>query len=224
MPHRPTTPYVPATGHNNAALLLVTVMTALCLSLPSLATADAIEELQHGWAKANYQLTGADQLNGFDALLIAADNALAATPKNAELLISRGIIRSTYAGAKGGLGALKIAKAAKADLEAALKIDPTALSGSAYTSLGTLYANLPGWPIGFGSDKKARKLLEKALQINPYGIDSNYFYAEFIRGQGKLALARDHYQRALAAPLRVARPLADSGRRSEIERALTTLN
>ena len=55
-----------------------------------------------------------------------------------------------------------------------------ALDGSAYTSLGTLYYKVPGFPIGFGDHKKARQLLEAALKVNPDGIDSNYFYGEYL--------------------------------------------
>ena len=73
-----------------------------------------------------------------------------------------------------GLGAFNYAKASKKDLEKALSIDPDALSGSAYTSLGTLYFNVPGWPIGFGDDEKAEQLL-KSPDGKPIGIDSNYF-------------------------------------------------
>ena len=35
-------------------------------------------------------------------------------------------------------------------LEQALAIDATALEGSAFTTLGSLYYQVPGWPIGFG--------------------------------------------------------------------------
>jgi hypothetical protein len=57
-----------------------------------------------------------------------------------------------------------------------MAIDPRALQGSAYTSLGSLYYQVPGWPIGFGDDKRAEAMLLKALEINPDGIDPNYFY------------------------------------------------
>ena len=68
------------------------------------------------------------------------------------------------------------------------KIDSNALNGSIYTSLGSLYYKVPGWPIGFGDNSKALIYLKKALQINPNGIDANYFYAK-----GKLLEAFELY-------------------------------
>ena len=203
--------------------LTLSLGALLCLSLVSLAAASPLQKLQQRWAEVNYQLQGDSQLAGFEQLLSDANAMLAEQSQSAPLLIWRGIIQSTYAGAKGGLAALKIAKAAKRDLEQALAIDRRALDGSAQTSLGTLYANVPGWPIGFGSDKKALQLLEEALAINPAGIDSNYFYAEFMRAQGEPELAKQHYLRALEAAPREGRELADQGRRSEIQRALNAL-
>lgn len=183
----------------------------------------SVEEIQQRWAEVNYQRQGEQQLTEFEALLAHTDQALSINQRDADLLIWRGIVQSTYAGARGGLGALKLAKAAKADLEAAIAIDPTAQNGSAYTSLGTLYANVPSWPIGFGSDKKARQLLQQALQLNPEGIDSHFFYAQFLHAQGEHEQAREHYHAALQAAPRVGRESADRGRRAEIEQALASL-
>lgn len=203
--------------------LTLSLGALLCLSVGSLAAASPLQQLQQRWAEVNYQLQDDRQLAGFEQLLSDANATLAEQSESAPLLIWRGIIQSTYAGAQGGLAALKLAKAAKRDLEQALAIDRRALDGSAQTSLGTLYANVPGWPIGFGSDKKARQLLAEALAINPAGIDSNYFYAEFMRAQGERELAKQHYLRALEAAPREGRELADQGRRSEIQRALNAL-
>jgi len=43
------------------------------------------------------------------------------------------------------------------------------LNGSVYNSLGSLYAKVPGWPLGFGDKKKAQAYFEKALAINRTG-------------------------------------------------------
>jgi tetratricopeptide (TPR) repeat protein len=180
-----------------------------------------VAELQRDWAIANYKLTGDAQENAFEALITRSDAAVSSNPKSADLLIWDGIIKSSYAGAKGGLGALSLAKQARVSLEEALKVDDQALSGSAYTSLGTLYASVPGWPVGFGNDKKAVKMLEKALEINPDGIDSNYFYADYLLQEKEFKKAEEYLLKAQNAPSRPDRPVADAGRQEEIIAALS---
>ena len=184
---------------------------------------EEISTLQKRWAEVNYQMEGEAQSEAFASLATEADAVVSKYPDSAAPLIWRGIIKSTYAGAKGGLGALSLAKSSKADLEAALAIDPQALDGSAYTSLGTLYCHVPGWPIGFGDDKKAEKLLLKALAINPDGIDSNYFYADYLIGKKRYQDARTYLLKAKKAAPRINRPLADAGRQKEISQALAVI-
>ena len=126
-----------------------------------------------------------------------------AHPERAEPLVWVGIVQSSHAGAKGGLGALGLAKKARASLESALARDPQVLGGSAYTSLGTLYYKVPGFPLGFGNKDKAQELLRKALSVNPDGIDPNYFYAEYLYKQGRYAESMQYLEQATkAAPRR----------------------
>ena len=114
-------------------------------------------------------------------------------------------------------------KEAKAKLEIAIKQDPKALEGSAYTSLGSLYYQVPGWPVGFGDDDKAEQLLKQALTINPTGIDPNFFYGDFLLEQGDKAQAKIYLDKALAAPARPGREVADEGRKTEIRERLAKL-
>ena len=173
--------------------------------------------IQQAWAKANYETpAGEPRVQAFDVLEKRAEKFTHEHPNRAEALIWEGIIESSYAGAKGGLGALSLCKEAKGNLESALKIDPKALDGSAYTSLGTLYDKVPGFPIGFGDDEKAEKLLKKALELNPNGIDPNYFYAEYLFGQDRYQEALQYLDKAAKEPARPGRESADKGRRSEI--------
>ena len=69
----------------------------------------------------------------------------------------------------------------------------------------------------------AKEYFEKALALNPNGIDPNYFYADLLADQGEYAKAADHLKRALAAPARPGREDADAGRRQEVIRLLETL-
>lgn len=206
------------------ALLLYLFLLALGTA-PAHADGDAgaLARLQTRWAEINYALPRAAQTSAYEQLLVEASTFVRQRPGDADLLIWSGIVKSSYAGAKGGLGALKYAKEAKADFEAALAIDPGALAGSAYTSLGTLYFKVPGWPIGFGDRRKADELLHKALAINPDGIDPNFFYGEYLRAEKRDAEAADYYRKALQAPPRPGREFADEGRRRDIEAALATI-
>ncbi|WP_299183350.1 tetratricopeptide repeat protein [uncultured Neptuniibacter sp.] len=179
--------------------------------------------LQHSWAQIKYEAPTDQREKLFEGLVAESEKIMQQFPQQAEILIWRAIILSTYAGEKGGLGALGLVKEAKLLLEQSIELDPTALDGSAYTSLGSLYYQVPGWPIGFGSDKKARTYLQKALKINPDGIDSNFFYGDFLIEQNDKAQAKTVLQHALEAKNRPGRELADKGRRAEIETLLSTL-
>ena len=82
---------------------------------------------------------------------------------------------------------------------------------------------MPGWPIGFGDDDQAEALLKRALELNPDGIDSNFFWADYLLDQNRYAEAKAALLKAQAAAPRPERPLADQGRQSEIRERLTKL-
>jgi len=180
--------------------------------------------LQQHWAKVNYQLVDDAQQDGFENLVKQAQELVAANPDNANSLVWLGIIESSYAGAKGGIGALSLAKDAKKSLEKSMGIDDSALNGSAYASLGTLYHKVPGWPLGFGDDDTAKEMLEKAMLINPNGLDSNYFYGEFLFDEKEYKKAKKHLTHALQAAAREERPLADEFRRIEINQLMAKVD
>jgi len=175
----------------------------------------AVTQLQHEWDVIKYQVSAGQQAKRYESLAARAHALSTRYPRRAEPLIWEGIIVSSLAGAKGGMGALKLARQAKALYESAIHIDGRALEGSAYNSLGVLYYKVPGWPLGFGDDTKARELIGKALSINPQGIDPNFFQGEFLVEQDKPAEALPYLERALAAPPRPGREIADAGRRDE---------
>lgn len=210
---------------NTASRARVALLASLLASgLIHAGIPEDLASVQSGWAVATYQNTGERKVAALEGLMARSDAQVRQHPDSAELLIWNGIVKSSLAGAKGGLGALGLAKAAKKSLDQAISINGQALDGSAYTSLGTLYAKVPGWPVGFGDERKAETLLLKALQINPNGIDPNYFYADFLREQGDTAKARQYLLRARKAAPRPGRELADQGRQGEITAALKALD
>ena len=200
------------------AVLLVGLLAAPLMSWAADVN-EALARLQSRWAEVNYQLPEKQREAAFAELAAQAEAEVRNNPAP-ELLIWRGIILSTYAGAKGGLGALDLVKASKASLEQALAKNDQALEGSAYTSLGALYYQVPGWPVGFGDDDKAQAMLSKALTLNPDGIDPNYFYGDFLYRQERYAEARVALLKAQAAKPRPGREVADRGRQAEIQALL----
>lgn len=191
------------------------------LALPAFAADPAfdarIDGLARTWAHVNYEVKDKAAQATEAARLAAAADALARQyPNRAEPLVWEAISTATEAGAKGGLGGLALAKSARGLLERAEKINPAALGdGSVYTSLGSLYAQVPGFPVGFGDPKKARAYLGKALAANPRGVDANFFQGDFLMRQGDYAGAAAALERALAAPARPDREVADRGRKAE---------
>lgn len=174
-----------------------------------------LHALQTRWAEITYQTPEQGRSKAYERLAAQAAALSQAFPRRAEPRIWEGIILGSYAGAEGGLAALGLAKQARARLEQALELDAKALAGSAYTSLGSLYYKVPGWPLGFGDDQRAGAYLRQALALNPVGIDPNYFYADYLAEQGDYAGAAEHLRQALAAPDRPGRAVADAGRRAE---------
>ena len=173
-----------------------------------------VQEIQTQWAQVNYQLERGERREAMSELV---ERCHVLSPTEFEGLIWCAIVNSSYAGLASPLSAMKYAKAAKAGLEKAIELDGDALAGSAYTSLGTLYFKVPGWPLGFGDKEEAEELLKRGLSINKAGIDPNYFYADYLFEQGELTEAKKYLEIAAVATSRPGREVADAGRKADIE-------
>ncbi|MBR9873458.1 MAG: hypothetical protein GYB23_04220 [Vibrionaceae bacterium] len=204
-------------------LCTLTVCSALA-STASLAGNTPLQDVQKKWAECQYSTPNGDEKEScFNHAIAKTSIYLDREPGNPELTVWLAINKASLAGAKGGLGALSLAKEAKSLLEQVIQTSPQTLDGSAYTSLGSLYYKVPGWPIGFGDNDKAEQMLKKALEINPNGIDPNYFYGDFLAEEGRDQEAKVYLTHAMQASPRPDRPLADKGRRQEIESTLGRL-
>jgi len=214
---------LPFAGARRAWLAAMLAGGALALLAPATQAAtvdESVAHLQRDWEAVRYQAGPAEREQRFEALAAKARQVSESHPGRAEPLVWEGIIVSSLAGERGGLGALSLAKQAKALYESAIRIDGSALDGSAYNSLGVLYYKVPGWPVGFGDKGKARELLRKALALNPKGIDPNFFYGEYLVETRHPEEAVSYLERALQAPPRPGRELADAGRREEARQLL----
>ncbi|MBI3438483.1 MAG: hypothetical protein HY054_07515 [Proteobacteria bacterium] len=196
---------------------------AVAFALAAPAAADESIDLQlaalaHSWDHAQFEIQVHDaKLAELRRLDVQAQQIAQAHPGAAEPLVWQAIVLSSEAGVEGGLGALGMVGQARDLLLRAERINPNALGdGSIYTSLGSLYYQVPGFPLGFGDRNRARDYLQRALRMNPTGIEPNYFMADFLIRGSEYAQAGQYLQRAQNAPVRPGREVADAGRRSDI--------
>jgi tetratricopeptide (TPR) repeat protein len=203
------------------------VLCALALAGGTLAADSAdfnaeIEALAKAWAHVNYEIPD-KRAEGREAARLAAQaDALANRhPDRAEPLMLEAMLLLSEADTKRDMRGLNLAVKAKSLLDQAERIDPDPFGdGSLYALIGNLYAQVPGFPIAYGSKKKARLYLGKALAINPKSLDANFFMGDFLLAEDKPAEAIVALQRALNAPARPGRAVADRGRKREAAESL----
>jgi len=182
-----------------------------------------IAEFMQTWAEIQYQQPRENRGKAFKALTEQAGELALAYPHAAEPLVWQAVALASYAQAVRGREGLRAATKARDLLLSAERIDPHALDGAIYITLGRLYFKVPGWPIGFGSKSKARMYLQKALEMNPEAIEANLFYADLLSSQGDYAHAAEYYRKALAAPARPGQEIADAGRRRDAQTRLRNI-
>lgn len=217
--------FIPTRRAAAAAALSLAAFGLAATSLTAFAAPvdDAVARVQHDWETIRYDVPAPQREQRFEALARVAHDASTQFAGRAEPLVWEGIVLSSWAGEKGGLGALSLVKQAKALYERAIELDARALSGSAYASLGVLYHKVPGWPLGFGDKARAESLFKQALAVNPQGIDPHFFYAELLADEDRDAEAVQQLEQALQAPPRPGRERADAGRRDEVRALMAKL-
>lgn len=199
---------------------LLAVMTmAAPMALASVAHADACDDrvrgLQQSWDHVNFEVAQGVRTAEMARLNAQADAVVAQCSNRAEPLVWDAIITASEAGLRGGIGALGLVREAKAELERAERLNPRALNGAVYVTLGSLYAQVPGAPLGFGNRQRARDYLQRGLAMAPDDVDANFFMGDLLIRERDWGGAARYLQRAIDAPARPGRTVADRGRKAE---------
>lgn len=180
-----------------------------------------VRQIAVAWAHITYEVKDRDdQETQMTALAESAAEVANRYPDRAEPVVWWGIVTSAEAGYANPFSALSLAKTARQLLEKAGRLNYRALDGAVPTSLGALYYMVPGFPLGFGDNEKAREYLEQGIAISPNGLDSNYFYGDFLFRQGEYNKAAAALNHALGSPVDRDRPVWDAGRRADIKALL----
>jgi tetratricopeptide (TPR) repeat protein len=204
---------------NLLILIALALTTSLSMAEPSLP--NTVKEMRIELDRVNFDLQGKEaKIKRLEKVLPHSEALAEENSNDAGFQMMAGFYNAQYAGYKGGVGALKYAKASRKYLEQSVKLDPTIYGSSAHSVLGTLYAQVPGWPIGFGDKKKALNNYQTALKFAPNGLDSNFTYAQYLFSQKKYKEAKRHLEKAALAPPRPDRPKADEDVSKQISKGL----
>lgn len=183
-----------------------------------------LNSIESDWATAYYGLPKQKQQAAYSKLLNKLQALVKLHPNDASVLYWQALIKAAAADHQSPLTALQMVNEVRDLLTKAIAINPEVMNGAAYIVLGTLYDEVPSWPIGFGNDDTAKNLLETALKINPNGIESNFFYGKFLLSHDDKQAAEHYFNLALAAPIRPEQIYADQQMKLKVEYALKKLN
>lgn len=176
--------------------------------------------LRDEWENIFYGLPQEQQADRFKAMLDQLEVLTSQHPRAASPRALMAMVLCTYAGAHQGLDSLTLIEKARDLSHEAIQLDPRALEGSAWITLGNLYQRLPGWPISFGDNAKAREYLSQVLKLFPAAMDTNYFYGNFLLEQGEYDEALKYLEKARAVVLTDDAGIGDQQMKQQIENAL----
>jgi len=180
-------------------LIFVVFLLLFAQSAVSGSMDERVFEIEGSWADTREIEATPERKNIFLQLVNDITDVVVEFPSQAEPLILKSAILLTMAEDASSFVALGLVNEAKDLLQKAIGINPEASKGSALVTLGVLYYKVPSWPIAFGDNDEAETYLLKALEVDPEGIGSNYYYGEFLLEQGKKEQAVSFLNKALGA-------------------------
>ncbi len=202
---------------NKTTFVALLLLTCQCFAA---GLADSVQAIETEWASIYYTLPKTKQKAAYESLLAKAAQLTQENPSSTEPLFWQAVILASNAELQDGFSALKAIHQSKDLLQEAIKLNPQTANGSAYVTLGTLYYMVPKWPIAFGDNEKAEEMFQTALKINPNGIDTNYFYGDFLLANDRPKEAEEFFKKAIAAPSRKEQLFADNKLKDQVKLAL----
>ncbi|MEE9413053.1 MAG: hypothetical protein V3V22_08380 [Methylococcales bacterium] len=205
---------------------LFTFFSTVCWSVEENAVVCiAPGELEKNWAKVRYQTSKEQRMEAFESMLISLKQAPEQCLVTAEYLIIKAMIRGSMIKLNSSsFSTLKKIDKIKKILGQALNKNPAAIGGLGWTLLGLLYDKSPGWPLSIGDNNKAEDAYKKGLEINPDGIDANFYYGDFLRRRDLPLQAKRYLLKAKQAKQRTGHEIAYQGRLKDVERSLGKLS
>ncbi|MEE9345687.1 MAG: hypothetical protein V3U88_08780 [Methylococcales bacterium] len=208
------------------AFALFSLISTVCWSAKDNAVVcTAPGELEANWAKIRYQTPANQRMDMYETMLRSLDKAPQQCLATAEYLIIEAMIRGSMIKLKSSsFSTLKKINKIQKLLDQAINKNPAAMDGLGWTLLGLLFDKSPGWPLSIGHDDKAENAYKKGLEYNPDGIDTNYYFGDFLRRKDLPLQAQRYLLIASQAKQRAGREIAHQGRLKDVQRVLLKLS
>lgn len=137
----------------------------------------------------------------FENAIETADQALALNANDVRGLFWKAAAMGKVAEDSGIINALRMLRPMESMLLKVIELDEHYENAGAHRALGRMYHQLPGFPISFGSNRKALMHLKRAHELFPRDVITRAFYAELLYDSGRKAEARKHAEFVLATPV-----------------------
>lgn len=137
----------------------------------------------------------------FENAIETADQALALNANDVRGLFWKAAAMGKIAEDSGIINALRMLRPMESMLLKVIELDEHYENAGAHRALGRMYHQLPGFPISFGSNRKAQMHLKRAHELFPRDVITRAFYAELLYDSGRKAEARKHAEFVLATPV-----------------------
>jgi len=132
-----------------------------------------------------------------------------------------GACYGSYAEARGGFKAWRLASKLRTEMEAAVRLQPDFEGGDAFLALGELDLQLPG--LFGGSRSRAIARMEEGLKVSPENLELRLTLARGYQQDGRRADARRLLETVVAWPVDPAHPNAGADLRRRAQRELDQL-
>ena len=197
-------------------ILRLLIGLATIAPVGAMAAADDLAALEQQWAELKYEhAADSDRMARAEALERAAADLAAQNPRSEALLLQANTLLLT-AEFMHSAASLKKVRAARDLLLQAEQAQPN--NAAVLSTLGSIYYEVPGWPIAFGNRKKAEDYLRRAIALDPEGRDANFFMGDLLLETNRAREATAYLERALVAAQQD--DVLNRGRRAEIVEAI----
>lgn len=139
----------------------------------------------------------------YEGCIEVADKALAIHANEVSALYWKAVAMGNLTEENGILDALHYLRTMEWLFLRVVILDEKYDYAGAHNALGRLYHQLPGFPISFGSYKKALFHIKRAYALFPNDIITRAFYAELLFDMGKKQEAYAHARFILSTPIKI---------------------